>query len=69
MASQVALVVKNVSASERASETWVQSLGWQDPLEKGMATLSSILASRIAWTATWQPTVRGVAQSDTTEVT
>ena len=65
MASQVALVVKNVSASERASETWVQSLGWQDPLEKGMANLSSILASRIAWTATWQPTVRGVAQSQT----
>ena len=28
-------------------ETWVQSLGWEDPLEKGMATLSSILAWRI----------------------
>ena len=28
-------------------ETWVQSLGWEDPLDKGMATLSSILAWRI----------------------
>ena len=31
-------------------ETWVQSLGWEDPLEKGMATNSSILAWRIPWT-------------------
>ena len=31
-------------------ETWVRSLGWEDPLEKGMATLSSILAWRIPWT-------------------
>ena len=31
-------------------ETWVQSLGWEDPLEKGMATHSSILAWRIQWT-------------------
>ena len=29
---------------------WVQSLGWDDPLEKGMATHSSILAWRIPWT-------------------
>ena len=32
-------------------ETWVQSLGWEDPLEKGKATHSSILAWRIPWTA------------------
>ena len=32
-------------------ETWVQSLGWKDPLEKGKATHSSILAWRISWTA------------------
>ena len=32
-------------------ETWVQSLGWEDPLEKEMATQSSILAWRIPWTA------------------
>ena len=31
-------------------ETWVQSLGWADPLEKGTATHSSILAWRIPWT-------------------
>ena len=32
-------------------ETWVRSLGWKDPLEKGKATHSSILAWRIPWTA------------------
>ena len=31
-------------------ETWVRSLGWEDPLEKEMATHSSILALRIPWT-------------------
>ena len=31
-------------------ETWVQSLGWEDPLEKGMVTDSSILAWKIPWT-------------------
>jgi len=31
-------------------EIWVQSLGWEDPLEKGIATHSSILAWRIPWT-------------------
>ena len=31
-------------------ETWVRSLGWEDPLEKGMATLSSVLAWRNPWT-------------------
>ena len=31
-------------------ETWVQSLGWEDPLEKGKATQFSILAWRIPWT-------------------
>ena len=31
-------------------KTWVQSLGWEDPLEEGMATHSSILAWRIKWT-------------------
>ena len=38
----MAQTVKNLSAMW---ETWVQSLGWEDPLEKGMATLSSILAA------------------------
>ena len=31
-------------------ETWVRSLGWEDPLEKGMATHFSILAWRVLWT-------------------
>ena len=31
-------------------ETWVQSLGWEDPMEKGMATHSIVLAWRIPWT-------------------
>ena len=46
-ASLVAQMVKNLPA---IWETWVQSLGQQDPLEKGMATHSSILAWRIPWT-------------------
>jgi len=41
LASLVAQLVKNPPAME---ETWVQSLGWEDPLEKGKATHSSILA-------------------------
>ena len=44
--SLVAHLVKNPLAM---GETWVQSLGWEDPLEKGMATHSSILAWRIPW--------------------
>ena len=46
-ASLVAQMVKNLPSLQ---ETWVQSLGWEDPLEKGMATHSSILAWRIPWT-------------------
>ena len=42
--SLVAQMVKNLPAMK---ETWIQSLGWEDPLEEGMATLSSILAWRI----------------------
>ena len=42
----VAQLVKNPSAMR---ETWVQSLSWEDPLEKGNATHSSILAWRIPW--------------------
>ena len=37
-------------ASSATRETWAQSLGREDPLEKGMATHSSILARRIPWT-------------------
>ena len=49
-------------------ETQVQSLCWEDPLEKGMATHSSIFAWRISWTrGAWQATVHGVAELDTTD--
>ena len=46
-ANLVAQMVKNLPAMQ---ETQVQSLGWEDTLEKGMATHSSILAWRIPWT-------------------
>jgi len=40
-------VVKNPPAMQ---ETWVQSLGWEDPLKEGVATYSSVLSWRIPWT-------------------
>ena len=46
-ASLVALTVKNLPAVQ---ETWVPSLGWKDPMEKGMATHFSMLVWRIPWT-------------------
>ena len=46
-ASLVAQLVKNLPAMQ---ETWVQSLGWEDPLEKGKATHSSTLAWKTPWT-------------------
>ena len=45
--SLVAQKVKNLLAMQ---ETWIQSLGWEDLLEEGMATYSSVLAWRILWT-------------------
>ena len=47
MASPVAQIVKNLPAMQ---ETWVQFLGREDPLKKGMATHSSTLAWKIPWT-------------------
>jgi len=60
-ASLVAQMVKNPPAMR---EPWVQSLGWEDPLEKGMATHCSILAWRIPMDrgALWA-IVHGVAKS------
>ena len=43
-------VVKNLPATQ---ETWVRSLGWEDPLEEGMATHSSILAWSLAGLSPW----------------
>ena len=53
----IAQLVKNLPAMR---ETWVQSLGWEDPLEKGKATHSSIVPWRILWTV-----VHGLAKSQT----
>ena len=44
------IVLKNLPATQEMQETWVRSLGWEDPLEKEMATQSSIVAQRIPWT-------------------
>ena len=56
----MAQLVKNLPA---IWETWVQSLGWEDPLEKGTATHSNIMAWRIPWTISpWGP-----KELDTTE--
>ena len=68
-ASLEAQTVKNLPAVRK---TWVQSPGWEDPLERGMAIHSSILAWRIPWAeepggapwgTPWIPTVHGVAKS------
>ena len=62
-ASWVAQTVKNPLAMQ---ETWVRALGWEDPLEEGMATHSSILAWRIRMDrGAWWPTVHGIAKSQT----
>ena len=55
------LAVKNLPAMQEMQETWVQSLGQEDPLEKEMVTQSSILAWKIPWME--KPTVHGVAKS------
>ena len=60
-ASLAAQTAKNSPAMQ---ETWVQYLGWEDPLEEGMATHSSILVWRIPkGRGTWQAIVHGVAKS------
>ena len=51
-ASLVAQLVKNLPAIR---ETWVQSLGWEDTLEKGKASHSNILAWRSPWTMLYSP--------------
>ena len=43
----MAQMIKNLPA---VRETWIQSLSWEDPLDEGMATHSSVLAWRIPWT-------------------
>jgi len=61
--SPVAQTVKNPPAMR---ETWVWSLGWEDPLEEGMRTHSSVLAWRIPMDrGVYQATVHGVTKSQT----
>ena len=60
----MAQMIKNLPAVQ---ETWIQSLGWEDPLEKGTATHSSILAWSSMDRGAWRATVHGVAKSCTTE--
>ena len=66
---QSSLVVQTVKRLPAVQETQVRSLGWEDPLEKEMATHSSTLAWKIPWTErflrAWQATVHGVAKSRT----
>ena len=56
--------IKNPPATQETQETWVRSLGWEDTLEKEMATRSSILAWRIPMDGgAWWATVHGVPKS------
>ena len=58
-------MVKNLLALQ---ETWVQSMGWEDPLEKEMAAHSSVLAWKNPMDrGAWRATVHGVTESDITE--
>ena len=62
----VSLVAQMIKKLPAMWETWVRSLGWEDPLEEGVATHSSILAWRIPMDqGAWQVTVHGVAKSQT----
>ena len=60
MSALVAQVVKNLPAMQ---ETWVQSLGWEDPLEKGMAPLQYSCLENSMDRGAWHATVHGVTKS------
>ena len=59
------LVAQTVKRLPAMPETWVQSLGWEDPLEKEMATHSRTLAKKFHGWRTWWATVHGVTKSRT----
>ena len=58
-------MVKNLSVKQ---ETWVQSMGWEDPLEKEMATHSSIFAGEIPWTEELEGPGHGVQSMESQRV-
>ena len=66
--SCASLVARTVKKSPAMWEIWVQSQGWEDPLDEGMATHSSLLAWRIPSNreaVAWWATVHGVEKSQT----
>ena len=66
VASAASLVAQTVKNPPAMRGTWVPSLGWEDPLEEGMATQSSILAWRIPMDrGAWRVSVRGVTERQT----
>ena len=66
MGSWASLVTQTVKDLPAMRETWVQSLGWEDPLEEDVATHYSILAWRISMNrGAWQATIHGVAKGQT----
>ena len=58
----MAQIVKNLP---EVQEIWVQSLSWEDPLEEGMATHSTVLIWRIPNRGAWWATIHGITKSQT----
>ena len=66
MSSHGGSAVKNLPAMQESQETWVWSLGWEDPLEECMTTHSSMVAWRIPMDrGTWRATVHRITKSQT----
>ena len=64
MVLNASLVAQTIKNPPEMRETWFPSLGWEDPLEEGMATHSCILAWKILRNReAWQPTIHGVPKS------
>ena len=63
MLCRASLVAHMIKSPPAMQETWVQSLGWEDPLKKGMAAHSSILDWRIPDRGAWQAPVHAVTKS------
>ena len=65
--SWASLVAQRVKNPPTMWEIWVRSLGWEDPLEEGMATHISVLAWRVLMDReAWRATVHGITELDTT---